>query len=249
MERVKKTMTKSKRPTPWLRRQILATLAAAGLLFGAAGCQSPEATILGESGFQLGKLKVMTAADENAERTDLSVMSIRITVTGIDARTTDGVFYRFQVEGFDVDLVQLEDGLSLALSRVKIPAGSYDLIRLHTTAAGEVRYQDGTSETLVVPSGTTTGLKIHFEPAIAIQGEQLTVTLLEFDVLKSLVRTSKAVLFKPVVRTQVVGPVTPPAPVDDGSTDGGTTDGGSTDGGLIDESDSEDDLFVPVLGV
>ena len=110
-------------------------------------------------------------------------------------------------EEFNINLLDLRNGITEDILEIDIPAGSYDLVRLYVKSA-RVKFKDGNESTLTVPSGAQTGIKVFISPDIQVTGGLTSELLLDFDLGKSFHFTGnpqtpeevKGVKFKPVVR-------------------------------------------------
>jgi len=89
-------------------------------------------------------------------------------------------------EEMDVNLLELTNGLTQQLAEIDVPAGSYDLIRIHVKGVNVV-LTDGTVFDLIVPSGDASGIKVFIDPAITVTGGLSSDLLLDFDVSRSFV--------------------------------------------------------------
>ena len=201
----------------------------------------------------VGKFRLMGSHSLKNEQ----ISSAKILVTGLDVRSTDGEFFEYAIEPFVMDLIALQQGAGSILARVKLPAGEYDLLRIHTAEAGEASL-GGEILPLIIPSGEQSGLKVFFSPALRIEEEKLTVGFAEFDLSESFVVTggpNAVVHFKPVLRVSVIQPVelgTPPVINDDTSvTDDAidentdeTADETIDDGNVTEDGDVTDDGSV-----
>jgi hypothetical protein len=107
------------------------------------------------------------------------------------------------------NLLELQNGLTVDLVRIGIPAGDYDLIRLYVQNATIVLNDEGeTAFNLKVPSGEQTGIKVFIDPFIRVVGGLTSELLLDFDIRRSFVVQGnpetpagiKGFHFKPVVR-------------------------------------------------
>jgi len=126
------------------------------------------------------------------------------------------------------DLLVLQDGVTAELADSVIPVGQYDQLRMIVDSARAVlkaplTFDDGsTTESMKVPSGSTSGLKVNFDgPIIVDSGE--VVVVIDFDVSRSFVfqgppRAPKSVSLKPVIHAtyravagSISGTVGPPA--------------------------------------
>ncbi len=202
----------------------------------------------------LAKIKLVSKA--HGAISDLE--SARIKITSVQVRSTQGEWFSFGNEPFEIDLVS-QLNMSDVLARGSGQAGEYDHVRLITEEEGIAVLSDGTEIPLRVPSGPQTGIKIKFAQPIRIENCSITVGTLDFDLSKSFVGTAKDVHFKPVVHARSSGPVVVnnTCPVNPGTGDNGTgSDDGSNPGDSgtgsddgVDPNDGNDDLFPPILGV
>lgn len=109
-----------------------------------------------------------------------------------------------------IDLLELTNGITEQIATLDLEAGSYNEMRLHVVDATVV-LANGTEYDLKVPSGSSSGLKIKFDPEIQILEGQTSDVLLDFDVSRSFVVKGNVSTqingfnFKPVVRGAFLG--------------------------------------------
>ena len=115
-------------------------------------------------------------------------------------------FITISEETIQVNLLDLVNGLTMTLVDTEIPAGKYDLIRLHVSEA-EVILEDGQVFDLKIPSGNRSGLKVFIKPSLNVVGGLTSDLLLDFDVCRSFVFRGnirngdiRGVIFKPVIK-------------------------------------------------
>ncbi len=84
--------------------------------------------------------------------------------------------------GKDFDLVELRNGRTNLLANTELPAGTYNQVRL-VVSGGEVTLTDGRTFPLKVPSGDTSGIKLHFTFEV-VEGET-TDLLLDVDLSRT----------------------------------------------------------------
>jgi len=152
-----------------------------------------------------------------------SVSAANVTITRIDIRSSeedgdggdgDGengedndstAFTTLSEQQQEINLLNLQNGVTQTLSSQQIEAGSYNQIRLYISDAS-IELKSGQQFDLKVPSGAQSGLKINVEPDIEVEGGLTAELLLDFDVSKSFVMRGNPLgaingfIFKPVVR-------------------------------------------------
>jgi hypothetical protein len=84
--------------------------------------------------------------------------------------------------GKDFDLAELRNGRTDLLADAEIPAGTYNQLRLVVTG-GEVTLTDGRTFPLTVPSGSTSGIKLHF--TFEVTESETTQLLLDVDLSRA----------------------------------------------------------------
>lgn len=103
-----------------------------------------------------------------------------------------------------IDLLQLQNGVTETLATTTVPEGEYTQLRF---VLGSENYVvvDGTQQSLQVPSGQQSGIKIVLpEVEVENDGDQLEVTL-DFDVEESFVQQGNGqYLFKPTIQVKSV---------------------------------------------
>jgi hypothetical protein len=116
----------------------------------------------------------------------------------------------YEGDAKEFDLLDLNNGVTADLLTYDLPAGEYDLIRMHVSDA-TIILKDSREFNLKVPSGQQSGLKIKLDPTLqVVAGEEVNV-LLDFDVSKSFVVKGNinkvehinGFIFKPVVRAPI----------------------------------------------
>ena len=152
------------------------------------------------------------------------VQSIFITVTGVDVQPTNGPSMTFSLNSpLTVDLLTLQQGnVASLVNGTKVPAGSYDWIRLDLDTSAGKNYvlvcPAGTGTTcaspatiaLTIPSGAETGLKIVRGFTMPVNGA--IHLMIDFTVDSSIVPIPNSLSWhmKPVLRvvqTDTVGSV------------------------------------------
>jgi len=165
----------------------------------AIGCESSQ-TLLSLS--RSGKVRVHA----RSEGADAQIVSAKVTVTGVNIRSTGGAFYRFQLRApQEIELVALSGSfISPMLAAGQVPDGLYDHFRLITEDTGSVTLTDGSTQVLKFPSGSTSGVKIFLNAPVTIANGVITKVEVFFDLSRSFVMTGAGFTnFKPVVRAAV----------------------------------------------
>jgi len=91
------------------------------------------------------------------------------------------------------DLIELQDGVNALLAEKLVPAGTYSQLRLivadaTVTLIDGYTFDDGTvTQTLFVPSGAETGIKVKTNGVIEAEEGLVTVMVIDFDVDHSFV--------------------------------------------------------------
>jgi hypothetical protein len=99
------------------------------------------------------------------------------------------------------DLLTLQDGITAIIADEDVPNGIYHQVRVIVNEEASVLFDDGTVETLKIPSGSQSGIKMNL-PALDIDDDLIIVTI-DFDVTASFVKrgnSGKGYLFKPVIK-------------------------------------------------
>jgi hypothetical protein len=114
------------------------------------------------------------------------------------------------------DLMDLQNGVSVALGDAAVAAGSYRSLRLILdTNQSSVTLKDGTiltgtsSPSIMFPSAGKTGIKVLFDTPILVDEGETTLVLLDFDAENSFVLRGNTILqngllFKPVIQASVM---------------------------------------------
>jgi len=107
-------------------------------------------------------------------------------------------------ESKEFNLVNLQNGVTEELALVKIPAGTYDLVRMYMRDAS-IELEDGKIFDLKIPSGSSSGLKIFIKPEIVVEGGLTSELLLDINMNRSLVmkgnlKSIEGFNFNPVIR-------------------------------------------------
>lgn len=97
-----------------------------------------------------------------------------------------GEWIEFLTEPVTVNVMELGDSLQTLLGTLVLPAGQYDMLRLHILQATVITAEGDTVEA-DVPSGDTSGLKVHVDFTVDDGG--VSEVVIEFDLERSIVET------------------------------------------------------------
>ncbi|MCZ6815849.1 MAG: DUF4382 domain-containing protein [Planctomycetota bacterium] len=106
--------------------------------------------------------------------------------TDVDESDSPWILIYDDQDGQTFDLLDLRDGKTDFLADAELPAGKYTQMRIHVSG-GSILLTDGRDFDLRVPSGDTSGIKLHFQ--FQVEGDAETTLLLDVDLEKA---------FKPV---------------------------------------------------
>lgn len=112
------------------------------------------------------------------------------------------------------DLMELRGGVEALLAESPAPEGTYSQLRMvvddaTVTLVEGMTFDDGsTTQSLKVPSGSQSGLKVEIDEPIVNEDGTLTIVVVDFDVNESFVLQGnpdtpaglKGMLFKPVLK-------------------------------------------------
>lgn len=158
------------------------------------GCDS--ALESGKSGMGTLEVRLIDAPLEN-------VAEVNVVIDSVQVNNTDNE------EGWETistpmelfNLLELTNGAYAVLGEAELEAGTYEQIRLILNSEGNnLVFEDSTTQDLIIPSGTQTGIKLNINAEIE---EGFTYTLiLDFDAGRSVVKagSSGKYLLKPVIR-------------------------------------------------
>jgi hypothetical protein len=135
-----------------------------------------------------GTLQIMLT-DEPIDLIDSALVTIsRVYLVPAD---TTGSFVDLLADGEEprtYDLLTLQDGVEALLANTPVPADSFAQLRLvvdeaTVSLAEGYMFRDGTtSQTLHVPSGQQSGIKVHLDEPIVIEEDAILIVVVDFDV-------------------------------------------------------------------
>ena len=125
--------------------------------------------------------------------------NINLTVVSVQLRKADDSLGWITVAepNATYDFLELVDGVTVELASLAIEPGRYTMLRIILADTNEIVF-DGTSESLIVPSGTETGVKLSFD--IVIEGGETLTATIEFDAATSVISTDQNYLLRPAFR-------------------------------------------------
>ncbi|MEE9464851.1 MAG: DUF4382 domain-containing protein [Candidatus Neomarinimicrobiota bacterium] len=159
-----------------------------------------------EEGEGTGQLEIILADAPfpitEVEAANVIIDSIQIQVPGGEGESFSTILDSTQ----QFNLLELSNGVTALLGNATLATGSYSQVRMFVASA-EVVMVVGNPFDLKVPSGSSSGIKIKIQPAIAILDGQTSSILLDFDVSRSFVMKGSSnnitgFNFKPVIRAQ-----------------------------------------------
>ena len=99
------------------------------------------------------------------------------TTAGPGGEGDGGGWVTFDVPTQTIDLLTLQNGVTMELGNAKVPAGSYDMLRLVVSNATVT--VNGQTSPLSVPSGAERGVQVKY--GFTVTSGDKTVLLLDFD--------------------------------------------------------------------
>lgn len=190
-------------------KQWIVAIMALGMI--TSGCNGPDAksVVIGDVGIasaHRGDGQLSISAHNNRD-SHPQIMDAKIRIIDVQIRSSDGNWFRFQVNPFDLNLLQPGASLNAVLARGSYEGGhSFSEVRLITEDYGTAHFTDGRAVALRVPSGSQTGIKIKFDSDMDEKESRLNCAKMTFDTSNSFVipGNMSEVLFKPVVRVELL---------------------------------------------
>ncbi len=181
-------------------RKLIVLFLTIGGIFGLQGCgNQDENSVTGRL-----VIKMTDAPFDYSLVKEANVTIGRIELRSKDEEGSEKIM--LSEEEVELNLLDLQNGITAELVDLEVPAGNYDLIRLYISKSGLVLEGDQEFD-LKVPSGAQSGLKVFVHPNITVTGGLTTELLLDFDVSKSFVPKGNLIKgkvegfnFKPVIR-------------------------------------------------
>ncbi len=142
-----------------------------------------------EANVTVFKVEARKADNDEEMEEDSSEMEEESTEAESEENTEDSEGSPWVVlmeEEIPVNLLDLQNGVTQLLADTEVPAGSYNLVRIHVKGVNVV-LTDGRSFDLKVPSGPQTGIKVFIKPPIMVTTGLTADLLLDFDISRSFV--------------------------------------------------------------
>ncbi len=142
------------------------------------------------AGYEDGSLAPLTGTEPD---------NINLTVVSVQLRKADDSLGWITVAepNATYDFLELVDGVTVELASLAIEPGRYTMLRIILAETNEIVF-DGSSQLLIVPSGTETGVKLSFD--IVIEGGETLTATIEFDAATSVISTDQNYLLRPAFR-------------------------------------------------
>jgi len=180
-------MTTNTLPRSWI--WLASVFVAAMLLVGLPGCGGGSEAE-GPMRLDVDSLLDIPEITENSPRLRVLLMdkpidgieSVWLTISAVSVHSVTGEWIDISVDNQTIDLLNLRYGVTHTLGIGTIPAGSYDQLRLIVTDSSVV--VDGQTHDLFIPSGATSGVKLHFE--FTVSDDQLSTMLIDWDASESI---------------------------------------------------------------
>lgn len=158
-------------------QKILSFALFLAIVYGTTSCQSSE-----EVGTK-GKVNVLVT-DAAVDAENISGVYLSVSEVQVKADSEVKTVATFD-EPKEFDLMAYQNGSTYALADGEMEVGAYDELRLILTEDNYIKFQDGTTESLMVPSGTSSGYKIKGDFNVASENEVTIVA--DIDLRKALV--------------------------------------------------------------
>ena len=181
---------------------ILAGVLALGLLVSCSGDHdvlAPENSPAKAADFENSGTLKLSLINNPVDFDDFILVIRGISAHRASGDSLDG-WFKMEIEPTEYHLLDLTNGVSALLAEMGLPAGTYNQIRL-LLAEGNRIVVDGQEFDLFIPSGLTSGIKIHHVFEI-IEGQEYSATL-DFDADRSVKYNGRGrYSLKPVIRVQ-----------------------------------------------
>jgi hypothetical protein len=142
------------------------------------------------------EVRLVDAPIDNAKEVNVAINSVQV-----NNSETDTGWVTISEPGETFNLLNLTNGAYAVLGEAELEAGTYEQIRLILDSDGNsIVFENGDTESLFVPSGAQSGLKLNVNAEIE---PGFTYTLiLDFNASKSVVKAGNSgkYLLKPVIR-------------------------------------------------
>jgi hypothetical protein len=152
-----------------------------------------------------GRIQVLLTDNPLEDFEEANVTVRRVELLGTNSSGESSLIV-LSDEDQSFNLLELQNGVTASLADVSVPAGRYNQLRLVIDDEAHILFVNGSTETLKVPSGAQTGIKVVF-PHFEIESDDDLYTLtVDFDVEDSFVKAgaSGMYIFKPVLKAHAM---------------------------------------------
>ena len=168
-----------------MKQLLLVTFLAAFFL---SGCSEDNNTNPAEGTARLKLYMTDAPADYDA---------IYLTISSVEAHKAEGEWFVLSSDTQTVDLIELQNGVTMLFADTVLTSGHYTQLRLLITDAEIV--VDGIPYPLEIPSGDQTGIKLIHE--FTLEPDFVYELLLDFDASRSIIQTGNGQYkLKPTIR-------------------------------------------------
>ena len=178
--------------------KILCTVAMAGLMLAATGCEKPIDAVAPQS--QTGIMRVnMVDSPAGYDAVNIVIDSLQAHIATMDS--TSG-WVSLNVTPGTYNLLTYVNGNFALVANSSLPAGRYSQIRLFIGSGSNV-VVDGETKPLMIPSGVQSGVKLNIDAEIV--ADAATTITFDFDANLSVVKSGNPLnptyVLRPVIRT------------------------------------------------
>ena len=134
------------------------------------------------------------------------VAEAHVTITRVELVGEDGDVVVLSDEEQPFDLLELQNGVEADLAEEEVEEGEYHQLRIIVEEEATLVFEDGSEETLKIPSGSQTGIKIQLPDFEIDDGTDEVEILIDFDASKSFHKAGNSGkwIFKPVIHAEHV---------------------------------------------
>lgn len=153
----------------------------------ALGCSDANDSNFNETGRLVVRLTDAPFPYEWIDAANVTIFKVEARqVTEAESETETSPYVTLMESEMDMNLLELQNGVTTTLADLEVPAGDYDLVRVYVKGVNVV-LTDGRTFDLKVPSGEQTGIKVFITPGLTVTGGLSSDLILDFDVSRSFV--------------------------------------------------------------